>query len=220
MDYDILLSEYRIRKIMGRYGTFPETRRKYRPAGSRQSSIHSPDQIKQEFHADKPGKLLAGDITYIRTKLGWVYLASVIDLFNREVIGYSISQNMDGELVKRALGNAIGRKGSLRGTIFHSDRGSKYGSGTFKRMLNQHGIIQSMSRGGCPYDNACSESFFATAKKECIYRKEYDTLEEIKQDLFEYIELFYNRKRLHSYLGYMSPVEYRQRYEAKNALPI
>ena len=113
------------------------------------------------------------------------------------------------ELVKRALGNAIGRCGGLNGATFHSDRGCQYSSESFRRMLDANGIKQSMSRGGCPYDNACCESFFATAKKECIYLKNYATIEEVKQDVFEYVEIIYNRKRMHSYLGYMSPVEYR-----------
>lgn len=132
-----------------------------------------------------------------------------MDLYNREVLGYSVSQHIDSELVKRALGNAIARKGGLQGAVFHSDRGTQYNSESYQRMLRENGIRQSMSRAGCPYDNACSESFFATVKKECIYLKNYATIDEIKADVFEYIELFYNRKRMHSYLGYMSPVEYR-----------
>ena len=138
-----------------------------------------------------------------------MYLAIVMDLYNREVLGYSVSQHIDSELVKRALGNAIARKGGLQGAVFHSDRGTQYNSESYQRMLRENGIRQSMSRAGCPYDNACSESFFATVKKECIYLKNYATIDEIKADVFEYIELFYNRKRMHSYLGYMSPVEYR-----------
>ncbi len=135
-------------------------------------------------------------------------------LYKREVLGYSVSQHIDSELVKRALGNAIARKGGLQGAVFHSDRGTQYNSESYQRMLRENGIRQSMSRAGCPYENACSESFFATAKKECIYLKNYATIDEIKADVFEYIELFYNRKRMHSYLGYMSPVEYRLAHSA------
>ena len=137
-----------------------------------------------------------------------------MDLYNREVLGYSVSQHIDSELVKRALGNAIARKGGLQGAVFHSDRGTQYNSESYQRMLRENGIRQSMSRAGCPYDNACSESFFATVKKECIYLKNYATIDEIKADVFTYIELFYNRKRMHSYLGYMSPVEYRLAHSA------
>ncbi len=163
---DVFLSEYKVRQIMRRNGLYPVSTRKYRAGRGRTvRETYSPDELKQEFRVEKPGKILAGDITYIRTNMGWVYLAIVMDLYNREIIGYAVSRNIDGELVKRAMGNAIGRFGGLNGAIFHSDRGSQYSSETFRRMLEKNGIRQSMSRAGCPYDNACSESFFATAKK-------------------------------------------------------
>lgn len=204
------LSEYKIRDIMRKTGLYPVSMRKHRPG--RNLSVrepYSPNELKQDFRTDAPGKVLAGDITYIRTNIGWVYLAIVMDLYNREVVGYAVSQSIDSELVRRALGNAIARSGGLRGAVFHSDRGTQYSSASYRRMLEENGIRQSMSRSGCPCDNACSESFFATAKKECIYLKNYATIDEVKRDIFEYIEIFYNRKRMHSYLGYMSPVEYR-----------
>ena len=118
-------------------------------------------------------------------------------------------------LGKKALGNAIGRQGVKEGLLFHSDRGSQYASKGYEKMLKENGIKGSMSRPGCPYDNSCMESFFATLKKERVYRRNYDTMEEVRQDMFRYIELFYNRKRLHSVLGYMSPVEYRLKYDVE-----
>ncbi len=108
----------------------------------------------------------------------------------------------------------MARSGGLEGAVFHSDRGTQYSSESFQRMLEENKNRQSMSRAGCPYDNAYSESFFATAKKECIYLKNYATIEEVKADIFEYVELFYNIKRMHSYLSYMSPVEYRLAHSA------
>jgi len=111
--------------------------------------------------------------------------------------------------VKTALGNAIAYTKASSGVIFHSDRGTQYSSKSFQSMLLEHEIIGSMSRPSCPYDNACMESFFSSAKRECIYRKHYDSIESVKKDLFEYIELFYNRRRMHASLGYLSPVEYR-----------
>ena len=150
-----------------------------------------------------------GDITYLRTSLGWVYIAAVMELYNREIIGYAVSRKIDTELVLEALKNAIGRSGKKKGLIFHSDCGSQYSSKRYQRELEAEGIIGNMSKSGCPYDNSCMESFFASMKKECTNRKEYATMESVKQDMFRYIEMFYNRKRLHSSLGYMSPVAYR-----------
>ena len=208
----IPLSEYKVRKIMRETGMYPVTITKYRPGRrGKQTGRYYENHVNQKFEVAKMNQVWAGDITYIKTGLGWVYLAVVIDLYNREIIGYSLSKSIDSELVKRALSNAIvNRKPDYGKTIFHSDRGIQYSSKGYQRMLGENGIIGSMSKGGCPYDNACVESFFSTAKRECIYRKEYDTMEEVKSDMFDYIELFYNRKRMHRTLGYLSPVEYRQ----------
>ena len=126
-----------------------------------------------------------------------------------------MSKSIDTELVKKALGNAIGRQGVKEDLLFHSDRGSQYASKGYEKMLKENGIKGSMSRPGCPYDNSCMESFFATLKKERVYRRNYDTMEDVRQDMFRYIELFYNRKRLHSVLGYMSLVEYRLKYDVE-----
>lgn len=211
---DIELSEYKIRKIMRENGFYPETRKKYKPyRKGKADGKYYRNLIQQNFKAEKRNQVWVGDITYLKTKLGWVYLAAVIDLYNREVIGYAVSKKIDTELVKRALGNAIGRNGVAEGLVFHSDRGSQYASRGYQKMLAEHGIKGSMSKPGCPYDNASMESFFATLKKERIYRREYVTMEEVKADMFRYIELFYNRKRLHSVLGYMSPVDYRLKYD-------
>ncbi len=153
-----------------------------------------------EFSPEKPNEKWVGDITYLRTKLGWVYLAAVIDLINREVIGYSVSKKIDAELACQALSNAIARNGKPKELIFHSDRGYQYSSRKYQQMLEDYGIRGSMSKPGYPYDNSCMESFFASMKKEYILRKEYDQMSSLSKDLFYYIEIFYNRKRLHSTL--------------------
>ena len=127
----------------------------------------------------------AGDIIYIKTNLGWVYLLVVLDLYNREVIGYSTSKKIDTELVKRSLGNAILRNGTGEGLIFYSDRGSQFASKGFQEMLRIYGINGSMSRPGSPYDNSCVESFFATLKKEQINKRKYVIMEEVQRDVFE-----------------------------------
>lgn len=212
---NIDISEYKVRKIMRENGLYPETMTKYRPThDGKGDGKYQEDRIKQNFKVNEKNKVWAGDITYIKTKIGCVYLAVVLDLYNREVIGYAMSKKIDTELTKQALANAVGRQGVKRGLIFHSDRGSQYVSKGYQKMLEENGIQSSMGRPGCPYDNSCAESFFATLKKERIYRRNYDTMEAVRQDMFRYIELFYNRKRLHSVLGYMSPVEYRLKYDA------
>ena len=207
----IEVSVYRIRRIMRENGLYSECALKFKaPRKRNPNGRFYENRVEQKFKPEGLNKIWAGDITYIKTTLGWVYLAAVMDLYNREVIGYSISKSIDTELVKRALANALANtKGGGSNTIFHSDRGIQYSSKSYQRMLEENGLIGSMSRSGCPYDNACMESFFSTAKKECIFRKDYTTLEEVKLDMFEYIELFYNRKRMHQTLGYMTPVEYR-----------
>ena len=204
-------SEYRVRRLMQQNGMFPVTIVKFKPYRKGKSDGRFLENIvNQEFNPSEPNDVWAGDITYIKTVLGWVYLAVVVDLFNREIIGYSISRAADVELVKRALCNALVHTNSGgQSTIFHSDRGTQYSSKGFQKMLADYGLTGSMGKPSCPYDNAPVESFFSTAKRECIYRKEYVTIDEVKQDLFDYIELFYNRKRMHGSLGYKSPVEYR-----------
>jgi len=204
------MTEYKVRKIMRESGLYPVTTVKYKPARKgKVTGNYFENVVNRNFNPTGFNEIWAGDITYIKTCLGWVYLAVVIDLYNKEVIGYSISKTINTELVKRALANALASSGGKGARLFHSDRGIQYSSRSYQEMLKKHGITGSMSRPGCPYDNACAESFFSTAKRECIYRKEYVTLEEVKKDLFLYIELFYNRKRMHKTLGYRSPIEFR-----------
>jgi Transposase and inactivated derivatives len=207
----IMLSEYRIRRIMRENGLYPQYLDKYKvPRRRNPGGRFFENIVNQEFRPSGPNKVWAGDITYIKTGLGWVYLAAVMDLYNKEIIGYAVSKSIDTELVRHALANALTRtNGGGEDTIFHSDRGIQYSSKSFQHMLEEHGIIGSMSRSGCPYDNACLESFFSTAKRESLLRKEFVSVEEVKRELFEYIELFYNRKRMHQSLDYMAPIEYR-----------
>jgi transposase InsO family protein len=179
------------------------TQKNYRPYRHHaEKNPYKEDLVRQHFRPEGPNVVWAGDITYVKTKLGWVYLAVVMDLYNREVIGYATSRKIDTELVKRALGEAVGRYPETQGTVFHSDRG-------YQNALAGYGMKASISRGGCPYDNSCVESFFAQLKKERIYRRNYKDLSEVDADLFDYIELFYNRKRIHPTLDYQTPMGYR-----------
>lgn len=207
----IVISEWKVRKIMRENGLYSISSKRYRPSqGKRKKGErYSENLIKRKFSPEGFSKVWAGDITYIPTNIGWVYLAVVMDLYNREIIGYHVSKEINTELVCRALRNAKSKYPKAKEVIFHSDRGCQYSSTRFQSSLSEAGFKSSMSAPGCPYDNSCVESFFAGMKKECIRRKEYATIEDVKRDLFQYIELFYNRKRLHSTLGYMSPVSYR-----------
>jgi len=208
------ISEYKVRKIMREAGLYPITTRRFRPgrAGKADGGFFD-NALDQQFHAARPDEVWVGDITYIKTKLGWTYLAVVLDLFNREVVGHALSKSIDVELVKRALSSAIAKRGVTdTPTVFHSDRGIQYASRGFMRMLADNGIVGSMSKSGCPFDNAVAESFFSSAKRECMHHTDYEDFEEVKRDVFSYIELFYNRRRMHSTLGYKTPVEYRLSY--------
>ncbi|MBE7066360.1 MAG: IS3 family transposase, partial [Ruminococcaceae bacterium] len=216
---EIHVSEWKIRKIMRENGLYSVCIKKYKASRgkSKTDNQYSENLLNRQFDVSTIGVVWAGDITYIPTNMGWVYLAAVMDLYNREIIGYQVSTEINTELTVRALDNAKARSVKQEGIIFHSDRGSQYTSKRYQKNLEDSGIRSSMSAPGCPYDNSCMESFFAGLKKECTRRRKYATIEEVKRDLFEYIELFYNRKRLHSTLGYMSPVEYRIANKGKSA---
>ena len=151
------------------------------------------------------------DMTYIWTPQGWLYLAVVIDLFSRRVVGWSMSERIDRKLALDALRMALAQRRPQRGLIHHSDRGSPYASGDYQRLLATNGIVGSMSRRGDCWDNAVAESFFASLKLELVYQVQWQTRAEARTAIFEYLELFYNRRRRHSSLGYLNPVEFERR---------
>ena len=162
--------------------------------------------LKRDFYVGSPNKAYVGDITYIHTKEGFAYLATVIDLYSRAVVGYAIDSRMHSRLIINALAIAKAKRDDMQGAIFHSDRGSQYASDEFRNKLRQFGIIQSMSAKGDCWDNAVAESFFKTIKIELIYHTKFNTLQEAKEAIIDYIN-FYNIKRLHSYNGYLSPLQ-------------
>ena len=171
----------------------------------------APNRLKQDFYVSKANEIYVGDITYIPTKQGWLYLAVVIDLFSRKVVGCSMDDNMKTSLVNDALLMAIKTRKPKKGLIFHSDRGTQYASDSHKFLLKKYEIIQSMSAKGNCYDNAVSESFFHTLKTELIYHITFETRSQARNKIFKFIEIWYNNKRLHSYLDYMSPTEFEQK---------
>jgi transposase InsO family protein len=173
--------------------------------------------INRRFKTDRPNKVWLSDITYIRTREGWLYLSAVLDLYNRQIIGWSMEDRLTQNLVLQAFQQALGRRKPDPGVVFHSDRGSQYAAKAFRSILDQHQFLQSMSAKGNCYDNAVMESFFHTLKTEVVYFERYRTRAQARQSIFEYIEVFYNRIRRHSSLGYLSPLEFENPMALKAA---
>jgi putative transposase len=170
----------------------------------------APDRLQRQFRAQSVNEAWVSDTTFIRTRQGWLYLAVMLDLYSRQVVGWSMSDRNDTKLVADALMMAIWRRGGVNEVIVHSDQGSTYASGSYRALLEIHGMQGSMSRRGECHDNAVAESFFGTLKTELVDDADYRTKLDAQQSIFEYIEVFYNRQRRHSYLGYVSPAEYER----------
>jgi putative transposase len=175
---------------------------------SHHDRLVAPNLLNQDFTALAPNQKWAGDITYIWTREGWIYLAVIMDLFNREIIGWAMSHRINRQPVCDALSMALWRKGFPKNVIILSDRGSQYCSNQYQKLINSNKLQCSMSGKGCCYDNAVSETFFHSLKVEMIHDQVWNTRSETKKAVFEYIEIYYNRKRRHSTLGYKSPVEF------------
>jgi len=172
----------------------------------------APDRLKRDFDVTSPDKAWVSDTTFIPTRQGWLYLAVVIELYSRQVLGWAMGDKNNAQLVQDALTMAIWRRAKVDSVIVHSDQGSTYASGDYQRLLKEKSLLCSMSRKGECLDNAVAESFFGTLKTELVNHEDYRSKEEAKKSLFEYIEVFYNRRRRHSYLGYISPAEYEAKF--------
>jgi transposase InsO family protein/transposase-like protein len=204
-----------IAKSLQRQGLRAKASKKFKvTTDSNHNDPVAPNRLAQDFSASAANEKWVGDITYLWTNEGWIYLATVLDLYSRKVVGWSMSQRMTATLVCDALTMALWRRGFPKGVIFHSDRGSQYCSKEYQRLLNRHGLLCSMSGKGCCYDNACAESFFHTLKVELIHGEQFDKRSDMKQAVFEYIEVDYNRKRRHSAVGMMSPDAFEARQVA------
>ena len=200
-----------VAKLMREHGLAARTRKKYRSTTDSSHSLAVAENVlNREFEQAAPDRVWLADITCIWTAEGWLYLAAVLDAHSRRVVGWSMSPRMLTSLVLDALGMALGRRCPDQTLLHHSDRGSQYASAAYQDLLRQHNITCSMSRKANCWDNAMMESFFATLKKERVHHESYSTREEARQSVFEYIELFYNCRRRHSALGYLSPMEYEQ----------
>ena len=194
-------------KVMRTHGLRGKVKRKFVPCTT--DSAHAQpiasNVLDRQFTADTPNRKWAGDITYIPTEEGWLYLAGVIDLHSRRIVGWSMADHLQTDLVADALTMALARRLPAAGLLHHSDRGVQYASDAYQSLLRDHGIQGSMSGKGDCWDNAVMESFWATLKTELVHHEHYATREQARRSIFEYIEVFYNRKRLHSSLGYVSP---------------
>jgi putative transposase len=203
-------SLHRIERLMRQQALKARPRRRRLPSdtGERSTNAISPNVLDRTFQASSANRKWVADFTYIWTAEGWLYVAAVIDLFSRRVVGWSMSATMTAQLVTDALIMAIWRRGKPDALMHHSDRGSQYTSEQFQRLMADHGVTCSMSRAGNCWDNAAMESFFSSLKTERTARKTYRTRDEAKADVFDYVERFYNVKRRHSTIGYISPMEF------------
>jgi transposase InsO family protein len=208
----VACSENRVARLMRENGLAAKGKRKFKATtNSKHAHPVHPNLLERDFIVSKPNLVWTGDITYIRTIEGWLYLAVVIDLFSRKVIGWAMSNRINAELVASALRMAIADRNPGPGVIFHSDQGRQYAGHLFQRIIKNFKFLPSMSRKGDPWDNAPTESFFATLKKELVRNLIYMTRRIAMTDIFRYIEGYYNTERLHSTLDYLSPSEFERK---------
>jgi len=208
----IKCSKKRVAKLMRKEGLKAEMRKSWKVTTKQGKRKAAPNLVVQKFQIGIPNHTWVSDITYIKTKEGWLYLTAVIDLFSRKVVGLSMGERLDTSLIEKALKQALYHRAPPKGLIHHSDRGCQYTSEEFGKIARENGIILSMSSTGNCYDNAVAESFFHTLKTEHVHKNNFHTREEAKRSIFEYIEVFYNRQRAHSFLGYLSPAEFEENW--------
>ncbi|MGY6644050.1 MAG: IS3 family transposase [Salinarimonas sp.] len=202
---------HRVERLMRENGLRARSRRRGLPKDTGERAAVSDNLLDRAFEASAPNQKWIADFTYIWTAEGWLYVAAVVDLFSRRVVGWAMKADMTAQLVTDALIMAIWRRGKPDSLLHHSDQGSQYTSEQFQRLMADHGINCSMSRSGNVWDNAAMESFFSSLKTERTARKVYRTRDDARVDVFDYIERFYNPRRRHSTLGYLSPVEFEER---------
>ena len=203
------INHKRIERLMKENGIFSKVQKKYKATTNSHHNLPVAENIlNREFKASRPNEKMVSDITYIPTDEGWLYLAGIMDLYGQKIVGISMDSRMTKELVCNALKDVTGRTGNIKGCILHSDRGSQYCSYMYQDMAKEHGFISSMSRKGNCWDNAPMESFWGKLKQEWLNEQHFKTREEAKAAVFEYVWIFYNRKRIHETNGYKTPDEY------------
>lgn len=203
----IACGRHRIARIRRENDIEARRRRRFKVTHyARRHKSTAPDRLRRQFQVERPNQCWVGDVTFISTRMGWLYLAVLIDLYSRRVVGWAMSDRNDEPLVSAALRMAIAHRQPAAGLIHHTDRGVLYSSGNYRRLMTEHGLLPSMSRHGDCYDNACAESFFSTLKNELIHGQAFATRDAARMAVVSYIEGFYNRKRLHQTLGYRVPM--------------
>jgi transposase InsO family protein len=200
----------RVARLMQAAGLCGRQRRRYRvqTTDSNHDQPIAPNRLAQVSKATVPNQLWVADITYIETREGWLYLAGILDLYSRKIVGWAMSEHIDTSLVLKALAMALLHRQPPANLLIHSDRGVQYASADYRQALNQAGLVASMSRTANCYDNATMESFWSTLKLELVYRRDFATRSQARTEIFDYIESFYNRHRAHSALDYHSPVDF------------
>lgn len=214
-------SRKRVARLMREAGIQAKMKKKFKVTTQVDAQLPAaPNYLKQDFTAQTPNQKWVSDITYVWTQEGWLYLAVILDLFSRKVVGMAMSHRLKKELVLVAFHQALARREGQRPHFHHSDKGCQYTSKAFQALLKKHGITASMSGTGNCFDNAVAESFFHTLKTEHIYFEDYETREQAKASIFDYVEIFYNNQRRHSFLNYLSPVAFEKRYEMQSGVSL
>lgn len=204
----VTISLSKVERLMRAASISGVVKRKYKvTTNSKHNDRVADNLLNREFGTESPDSVWCADITFVHTSIGFIYLAVVLDVATRLVVGWSLASHMETSLVEDALRNALGARTPVDGILHHSDRGSQYTSNDYRKLLDKHGITCSMSRKGDCWDNAVMESFFGTYKQECAHRTQWKTLGQARKETASYIEAFYNRQRLHSALGYRTPAE-------------
>jgi len=212
---DYRIARKRVARLMRQEGLSARPPRRYRATTDSKHTLPiAPNVVARRFHADGPNRVWVTDMTYVWTWEGWLFLAAIVDVFSRRIVGWAVADHLRTELPLEALGMALGIRQPPEGLVHHSDRGCQYASDLYRSELSARGIVCSMSRVGDCWDNAVAESFFATLKTELIYRRPWPTQHEARTAIHDYIGAFYNPHRRHSSLGYLSPMDYERQHAA------